>query len=414
MSVDLGFDYRQNKNTTAIDEFIAKIDRDFDLVMITEYMEASMVLLANLMGWPLEYVTFLKLNARLPGTESYSLTLQDEITLLDLNPIDTLLYDHFLKKFLKCVRQYGEGKMNDQVRQLRKINERFKNRCVAEEVVGANPGNVQRVEYKPKNQSDMECIYSIQVSSVLTNMVHTWQAERLRGGTTIQNVLLRFAIMNSLDVMSIVHHTYYWPFSDSSIIPSNRTPNGKYHILAHHTRYTSKLKSYQYPDTPMTTMLRHPATLFQSLYVFFRMERSTGMSFPQFLNATKKPERIWGFYSQIAYRGYNQMSVDLGFDLQQNQNATAINEFIDKIDREFDLVLIMEHMEESLVLLANLMGWPLEYVAFLKVNARVEGSDSYSLTLQDKTTLLDLNPIDALLYDHFLKKFRKCVHQYGE
>ncbi|XP_065217693.1 galactosylceramide sulfotransferase-like [Planococcus citri] len=135
------------------------------------------------------------------------------------------------------------------------------------------------------------------------------------------------------------------------------------------------MKLFQYPDTSMVTILRHPATLFRSLYTFFRMDIPVGMTFQEFLNSPVKPAVLTGFDSDKAYRGYNQMSVDLGFDLEHSKNQTAITEFIMKIDREFDLVMIMEYMDESFVLLANLMGWPLEYVASLKLNSRLPGSE---------------------------------------
>ncbi|XP_065219913.1 galactosylceramide sulfotransferase-like [Planococcus citri] len=234
------------------------------------------------------------------------------------------------------------------------------------------------------------------------------------GGTTVQSVLMRFAIMNSLDILKVNYASYYLPFSDSSIPSQLMTPNNKYNVFADHARYDPKIKQYQYPDTSMVTLLRHPIKLFQSLYVFYQMDKTMGMTFQQFLNAPVKPPVLTGYNSDIVYRGYNQMSVDLGFDWTQSENTTAVAEFIAKIDREFDFVMITEYMDESFVLLANLMGWPLEYVASLKLNARLPELDPYILTSRDELTILDLNQIDTQLYNHFLAKFLKCKRQYGE
>ncbi|XP_065217676.1 galactose-3-O-sulfotransferase 3-like [Planococcus citri] len=227
------------------------------------------------------------------------------------------------------------------------------------------------------------------------------------GSTTVENIILRFALMNSLDVMNIIYTTYYLPFSELSIYSHTRPPNNKYHILAHHVRYDSKLKSYQYPDTPTVTILRHPVAHFKSKYDFFQLNLVTGMSLKQFLNAPIKPPLLVGVDSFMAYRGYNQMSVDLGFDPNQSKNQTAIAEFIEKIDREFDLVMIMEFMEASIILLANLMGWPLETVAHLKLIARVPDSNAnnYNLTLRDEFTIMKLNEVDTQLYHHLRINF---------
>lgn len=206
--------------------------------------------------------------------------------------------------------------------------------------------------------------------------------------------------------------TYYAPLSKKSLIPKTITADNKYNVLASHMRYTSELKSYQYPGTMMITILRHPVSLFQSMYEYFRMERSTNMTLEQFVKAAEKPP-LWVKGSVYVYRGYNQMSVDLGFNLTNANNITAIHEFVDKIDREFDFVMITEEMEASLILLANLMGWPLEYVVHLKLNARPPSQQLYELTEEDELVLMELNKVDMYLYRHFLKKFKKCVQQYG-
>ncbi|XP_065218028.1 galactosylceramide sulfotransferase-like isoform X2 [Planococcus citri] len=155
------------------------------------------------------------------------------------------------------------------------------------------------------------------------------------GSTTVKNVILRFAFRNSLDVMDIIYNTYNLPFSDSSMHPHAKTPNNKYHIMAQHVRYDPALKSYQYPNTSMVTILRHPATQFQSKYEFLVLNKTTGMNLQQFLNAPEKPDLSKG--GGAVYRGYNQLSVDLGFDkcvrqygeqkmLDQIQQLKIINE----------------------------------------------------------------------------------------
>ncbi|XP_065218505.1 galactose-3-O-sulfotransferase 3-like isoform X3 [Planococcus citri] len=200
------------------------------------------------------------------------------------------------------------------------------------------------------------------------------------GGTSVQSVIIRFAIMNSLDIMIFNFKSYYLPISNSSLYPPIIPPNYKFHVFASHARYDSNMKLFQYPDTSMVTILRHPATLFRSLYTFFRMDISSGMTFQEFLNAPVKPAVVTGFDNDIAYKGYNQMSVDLGFDLENT----------------------------------NLMGWPLEYVASLKLNGRLPGADTYPLTKQDELTLMDLNHVDTQLYNYFHEKFLRCKRQYGE
>ena len=51
-------------NEEMIDKKIREIEETFDLVMIVEHFDASMVLLRNLLQWNFEDLTSLKLNAR--------------------------------------------------------------------------------------------------------------------------------------------------------------------------------------------------------------------------------------------------------------------------------------------------------------------------------------------------------------
>ena len=45
---------------------------------------------------------------------------------------------------------------------------------------------------------------------------------------------------------------------------------------------------------------------------------------------------------------------------------------ISQVDQEFNFVLLSERFEESMVLLASKLCWPLDMVKSLKVNARKE------------------------------------------
>ena len=69
--------------------------------------------------------------------------------------------------------------------------------------------------------------------------------------------------------------------------------------------------------------------------------------------------------------GLNQQIYDMGMPIADLQNVDRINEMIAKADADFNFVMIAEKFEESLILLADLLCWPLEYVtAYFKHNVR--------------------------------------------
>lgn len=116
MAFDFGLDKKSFRDEQKIQELLNLIDAEFDLVLLSEYMEVSMVLLADLMCWPLEEVTFLKLNARPADQHHTPLTTEDKMKIRKLNNVDTVIYDHFryahLKLFQSFKKIYGKVKHN--------------------------------------------------------------------------------------------------------------------------------------------------------------------------------------------------------------------------------------------------------------------------------------------------------------
>ena len=69
-------------------------------------------------------------------------------------------------------------------------------------------------------------------------------------------------------------------------------------------------------------------------------------------------------------RVLNHQLYDMGMRDNHLFDVAHIEKKIEEVDKEFGLIMIAEKFEESLVLLADLMCWPLTYVTGLKQNAR--------------------------------------------
>ena len=89
---------------THLEESIAKVDEDFDLVMITEMMHESLVLLADVLCIPLESVAILRnLNER-PKEKIKQLSQKQKYTLHKFLLPDQMLYDHFKRRLDNRIR----------------------------------------------------------------------------------------------------------------------------------------------------------------------------------------------------------------------------------------------------------------------------------------------------------------------
>ena len=73
------------------------------------------------------------------------------------------------------------------------------------------------------------------------------------------------------------------------------------------------------------------------------------------------------------------------------------------------MVLISEDFDKSMVLLANKLCWPLDYVKSFKLNAR-KNSTKITLNEQERDTLQSWQQGDMLLYNHFQNKLEREVH----
>ena len=68
--------------------------------------------------------------------------------------------------------------------------------------------------------------------------------------------------------------------------------------------------------------------------------------------------------------GKDQMLWDLGLNATSIEDPDLVKLKIAEIDDQFDLVMIAEEMDHSLLLLGQLMCWPLDNLTYLDLNQR--------------------------------------------
>ena len=101
---DLGVDREDALSQTYLKESIAKAHEDFDLVMITEMMYESLVLLSHILCIPLRNVAILKnLNER-PKDKIKQLTQTQMDRLQKFLLPDQMLYDNFKRRLKNKIR----------------------------------------------------------------------------------------------------------------------------------------------------------------------------------------------------------------------------------------------------------------------------------------------------------------------
>ncbi|XP_064485208.1 galactosylceramide sulfotransferase-like [Ornithodoros turicata] len=231
--------------------------------------------------------------------------------------------------------------------------------------------------------------------------------------STIMNIFLRYGITHNLTfVLPAIDRTNYIghpEYFSRNLIKDMRPYNYTHNILTHHTRFNKTAIAEVMPkDTVYVTILRRPEDMFDSLYHYYAMSSMLGKSLAKFVEdetsirymANRKGKKF----------GFNQMCFDLGADRQNVTNTTG--EFIDFLEHTFNLIMIAERLDESLVLLKDLLCWTVEDVVVFKLNAR-QSKYKETISSKAKEKLRECNSADASIYDHFLQVLDRKVATFG-
>lgn len=247
------------------------------------------------------------------------------------------------------------------------------------------------------------------------------------GSSTIQNVLFRYGDKHNLSFVLPRDKSNYLghpvPFHRSFVFQVGDVSFRTFNILAIHTRFDyQEIKAVMPQNTPFVTILRDPVYLFESLYVYCGLDQN-GMDLQTFATnaaATLTADRFPGHYIPFDFNrrfqdgkiGTNQMCFDLGLEVKYFNNETLVKQFIAYIDSIFSLVMITERMDESLILMKDLLCWSIDDVIVFKHNSRQEAF-RIPLATSDQQNLRLVNHADHLLYKYFSKKFDDKVKEFG-
>lgn len=120
-------------------------------------------------------------------------------------------------------------------------------------------------------------------------------------------------------------------------------------------------------DAKFVTIVRDPVDLFESMFNYYHLSRFWNVTLENIGNTTLQiPNKVLKdrFFGKI---GRNQMLFDLGMDVTDFNNVEKVLNYIRKLDMIFDLVMVSEQMDESLILLKHLLCWRTDDVVVFKV-----------------------------------------------
>ena len=114
------------ENEQSIDNAIKSIDHDFDLVLLAEYFDESLVLLKKELCWSFDDLVYFKQNVR---TRRKPISPKNAERIRNWNSGDLKLYKHFNDTLWRKIEEYGVVRFNRDLNEFRDINLRITEQC---------------------------------------------------------------------------------------------------------------------------------------------------------------------------------------------------------------------------------------------------------------------------------------------
>lgn len=161
------------------------------------------------------------------------------------------------------------------------------------------------------------------------------------------------------------------------------------------------------------SMVRDPVDLFISMWDYYDFSTAFKMDLETFATNTSLVFKKRSDRMIKKHEGQNMMLADFGLPVGSLNNESAVAAKIAEIEADFDLIMVMEHFDESLVLLRELLCWDWVDMTYLKLNSWQETRRSF-ISPVGRAKLKAWLWGDLLLYNHFKKQFDNAVRKNGD
>ncbi|XP_065495735.1 galactose-3-O-sulfotransferase 2-like [Caloenas nicobarica] len=184
---------------------------------------------------------------------------------------------------------------------------------------------------------------------------------------------------------------------------STRSPR-RFNILCHHMRFLQpEVQKVVSSSAVYFSILRNPVQLMESSFSYYRGTSafSRARSLEEFLS---QPYLYYNPTDSNRHYARNLMTFDFGFNPDGEVSAERVQLMLKAIEASFDLLLISEYFDESMVLLKEMLCWDLDSVVSFPLNIRDSSTKSrLSDTIVEK--IKEWNRLDWEIYTHFNRTF---------
>uniref|UniRef100_A0A8C1PFV8 Galactose-3-O-sulfotransferase 4 n=1 Tax=Cyprinus carpio TaxID=7962 RepID=A0A8C1PFV8_CYPCA len=242
------------------------------------------------------------------------------------------------------------------------------------------------------------------------------------GSSTVQNILFRLGERESA-TFAFPSRTFQFNYPDrfrATFVDELPEGSSQFDLLCSHMRLDLReVRKVMPQNAVFITLLRDPIKTFESVFgyytstvpAFFTARRAAANEGKSALSVfLDSPEIFWDPKEPGNGLAKNPMSFDMGLNNQKWNGSWP--EDLAQLEEAFQLVMIAEHFDESLVLLGALLGLKHEDLAYLRLNVRA-GNSVTELDENMQAKVRSWNVLDTLLYDFFVQVFWEKAAQFG-
>ena len=262
------------------------------------------------------------------------------------------------------------------------------------------------------------------------------------GSDTMAATFRRFSYKRNLSMVLPVKSMYNigWPHQ---LRPSLHRPSktGGFNILCDHTVYNETyFKKIMPADSAYITSIRQPFARMKSAFFFFGVDKISNISLEtregnKKLEIFLKNPQMYDDRFKAPHPRVNRpcvpdglsvlrnaMTFDLGFPIGYHDNTVdeqldleSIQQWLENIDRTFDMVLLVDHFMESAIMLKRTMCWNFKDMIFKRYSplnpSRKIHPRSFPISLIDGYNMWSF--VDYVLYEHFRRVLWRKMNLMG-
>ncbi|XP_053315480.1 galactose-3-O-sulfotransferase 2-like [Spea bombifrons] len=230
------------------------------------------------------------------------------------------------------------------------------------------------------------------------------------------NILFRFGEYRNLTFAFPTYQQaqFFYPsyFQSTYVEGFSKDSKKTFHIMCHHLRFQlSEVEKVMDNHTFYFTILRNPVSLMESSFAYYTAMDifSKARSLEDFINNSSY---FYKSTSESSHYAKNLMVYDLGFDHNGPESAKHFKIMQQTVETMFDLVLISEYFDESLVLLKDALCWTFDDVLSFPLNSR-KNTTKVVLSSETQEKIKNWNQYDWQLYVYFNRSFWNRVETFG-